>query len=68
MERPSIDPETLQTVNKNLEETFKGLNKVREEAKKVRTDAIKTVKSIQTLALELQSGTSLKKLEDKNGI
>ena len=69
IERPSIDPETLQTVNKNLEETFNGLSAVSEEAKKVRDSAIKTVESIQTLALELQSGTSLdKKLEDKSKI
>ena len=67
MERPSIDPETLQAVNKNLEETFNGLNKVSQEAKKVRNDAIKTVQSIQTLALELQSGTSINQLEEKNG-
>lgn len=67
MEKPSIAPETLQVVNKNLEDTFNGLNKVSEEAKKVRKDAIKTVQSIQTLALELQSGTSLNKLEDKYG-
>jgi len=67
MERPSIDPQTLQAVNKNLEETFNGLNKVSEGAKKVRSDAIKTVQSIQTLAIELQSGTSINQLEEKNG-
>lgn len=66
LERPSIDPETLQAVNKNLEETFDGLNRVSQEAKKVRQDAIKTVESIQTLALELNSGTSLKQLEGDN--
>ena len=60
MERPSIDPETLKTVNKNLEETFKGLSQVNEEAKKVRADAIKTVESIQKLAFEMQSGTAKK--------
>lgn len=67
LERPSIDPETLKIVNKNLEETFDGLSRVNEEAKRTRNNAIKTVESIQTLALELQSGTSLTKLEDKNG-
>ena len=60
MERPSIDPETLQEVNNNLQETFDGLNRVTMESRKVRQDAIKTVQSIQTLALELNSGSKLK--------
>ncbi len=67
LQRPSIDPETLQEVNKNLEETFKGLSKVNEEAGKAREEAIKTIQSIQTLAIQLQSGTSVEQLEDKNG-
>lgn len=65
MERPSIDPETLQAVNNNLQETFDGLSKVTQEARKVRQDAIKTVQSIQTLALELNSGTKLKEIQEK---
>ena len=65
MERPSIDPETLQAVNTNLQETFDGLSKVTMEAKKVRQDAIKTVQSIQTLALELNSGSNIELLSQK---
>ena len=65
MERPSIDPETLQAVNTNLQETFDGLSKVTMEAKKVRQDAIKTVQSIQTLALELNSGSNIEQLSQK---
>ena len=65
MERPSIDPETLQAVNTNLQETFDGLSKVTMEAKKVRQDAIKTVQSIQTLALELNSGSNIGLLSQK---
>lgn len=66
MERPSIDPETLKTVNNNLKETFDGLSKVREDAKKVREDAMKTIQNVQALALELQSGTDVRKLEVRN--
>lgn len=61
MERPSIDPETLEIVNQNMQETFNGLSKVSEEAKKTRENAIKTVQSIQNMALQLQSGTSIEK-------
>ena len=67
MERPSIDPETLETVNQNMQETFDGLSKVSEEAKKTRENAIKTVQSIQTMALQLQSGTKIEKKEVRDG-
>lgn len=59
LERPSIDPETLNIVNQNLEQTFTGLTKINEEAKNVRNKAIKTVESIQMLAIGLQSGVNL---------
>lgn len=68
MERPSIDPETLKIVNQNMKETFDGLSKVREEARKTRESAIKTVQSIQTMALELQSGTSIEKKDNEEGV
>lgn len=67
LQRPSIDPETLEAVNQNLEETFKGLSKVSEEASKNRKEAIKTIQSIQNLAIQLQSGATLDALEDRNG-
>lgn len=66
LQRPSIDPETLEAVNQNLEETFKGLSKVSEEASKNRKEAIDTIQSIQNLAIQLQSGTALDRLEDRN--
>lgn len=66
MERPSIDPETLQKVNINLQETFNGLNKVKEDSRKLRIDAMKTIESVQTMALELQSGINTNKLEVKD--
>ena len=48
----------------NLKETLDGLNKVIEDVKRFRDDAIKILQNIQSLALQLQSGTNLSELED----
>lgn len=64
---PSIDPKSLQKVTENLEETFDGLQRVDKENRKTREEVIKIVEGMQTLALQLQSGTSIAELEDKHG-
>lgn len=59
MERPSIDPESIKVVYQNLADTFRGMEAVSKQQKEIRDKAIKTIESIQTLSLEMNSGSKL---------
>lgn len=61
-----IDVKMLQEVNKKLEKALGELNEVSKEVEKVKQDTIKVVSDIQAGALELQTATNIKQLEDNN--
>ena len=61
MQRPSIDPETIKTVYHNTADTLEGLTEINNQQKEVREKALKSIQSIQTMSLQINSSLNINK-------